>query len=129
MVSCFVLHYLCYNLADLYPFTFLPPDPYVKIYVFHNNQRIFKKRTHVKKRTLSPVFNESFVFDIPPEEGLDNIQMQFLVFDHDRVTRNELIGKIDISCKTGCPATEKHWHEVIKSPRRQIAEWHKLKEC
>lgn len=104
-------------------------DPYVKIYVYHNGQRIFKKRTHVKKRTLNPVFNESFVFDIPPDEGLDNIQIQFTVFDHDRVTRNELIGKIDIGCKSGNPITEKHWNEVIKAPRRQIAEWHKLKEC
>ncbi|KAH9399581.1 hypothetical protein TYRP_017567 [Tyrophagus putrescentiae] len=105
-------------------------DPYVKLYVFHNGVRIFKKRTHVKKRTLSPVFNESFVFDIPPEEGLENISLQFQVYDHDRVTRNELIGKVDISGRTpGSPATEKHWHEVIRSPRRQIAEWHKLKEC
>lgn len=104
-------------------------DPYVKIYVYHKGSRLFKKRTHVKKRTLSPVFNESFVFDIPHEEGLDNIQMQFLVYDHDRVTRNELIGKIDMSCQTGGSVTEKHWNEVIKSPRKQIAQWHKLVEC
>lgn len=82
----------------------------------------------MKKRTLSPVFNESFVFDIPAEEGLDNLQLQFLVYDHDRVTRNELIGKVDIGTKTGISSTEKHWHDIIKSPRRQIAEWHKLKE-
>ena len=112
----------------LIKFSFLK-DPYVKIYVYHNGQRIFKKRTHVKKRTLNPVFNESFVFDIPPDKGLDNIQIQFTVFDHDRVTRNELIGKIDIGCKSGNPITEKHWNEVNKAPRRQIAEWHKLKEC
>nr|XP_046912338.1 synaptotagmin-4-like [Dermatophagoides farinae] len=103
-------------------------DPYVKIYVFHNGERISKKRTHIKRRTLSPVFNESFVFDIPADEGLDNIHLQFMIYDHDRVTRNELIGKVEIGSKTGIPATEKHWHEVIKSPRRQIAEWHKLRE-
>lgn len=40
-------------------------DPYVKIYLLFNGQRIAKKKTHVKKRTLSPVFNESFAFDIP----------------------------------------------------------------
>lgn len=40
-------------------------DPYVKIYLLYNGQRISKKKTHVKKRTLSPVFNESFAFDIP----------------------------------------------------------------
>lgn len=103
-------------------------DPYVKIYVFHNGERISKKRTHIKRRTLSPVFNESFVFDIPADEGLENIRLQFMIYDHDRVTRNEFIGKVDIGSKTGIPATEKHWHEVIRSPRRQIAEWHKLRE-
>merc|ERR1712062_316739 len=40
-------------------------DPYVKIYLMYNGQRISKKKTHVKKRTLNPVFNESFVFDLP----------------------------------------------------------------
>lgn len=43
-------------------------DPYVKIYLLYNGQRIAKKKTHVKKRTLSPVFNESFAFDIPVAE-------------------------------------------------------------
>jgi synaptotagmin-4 len=43
-------------------------DPYVKIYLLYNGQRIAKKKTHVKKRTLSPVFNESFAFDIPTTE-------------------------------------------------------------
>jgi hypothetical protein len=67
-------------------------DPYVKIYLLYNvsadclalhisfstlllflpqGQRIAKKKTHVKKRTLSPVFNESFAFDIPIAEGCD----------------------------------------------------------
>ena len=40
-------------------------DPYVKIYLIVNGQRVAKKKTHVKKRTLNPVFNESFVFELP----------------------------------------------------------------
>lgn len=69
-------------------------DPYVKIYLVHNGQRIAKKKTHVKKRTLNPVFNESFVFDLPNHaEALDNISLEFLVLDWDRVTKNEVIGQ------------------------------------
>merc|ERR1712107_862619 len=82
-------------------------DPYVKIYLLFNGQRIAKKKTHVKKRTLNPVFNESFVFELPHmEEGLKNISLEFMLLDWDRVTKNE----------------------VLASPRRQIAEWHKLRE-
>ena len=56
-------------------------DPYVKIYLLYNGQRIAKKKTHVKKRTLNPVFNESFLFDVPYNEGLQNISLEFLVLD------------------------------------------------
>lgn len=66
-------------------------DPYVKIYLMYKNQRIAKKKTHVKKRTLNPVFNESFVFEVPDgDEGLNNICLEFLLLDWDRVTKNEV---------------------------------------
>ena len=88
-------------------------DPYVKIYLLFNKQRITKKKTHVKKRTLNPVFNESFVFDLPKtqDSSLDNIQvvscftrttilertnvklieqLEFVMLDWDRVTKNEV---------------------------------------
>ena len=66
-------------------------DPYVKIYLLHKDQRISKKKTHVKKRTLNPVFNESFVFDLPrSDNGLADIQLEFALLDWDRVTKNEV---------------------------------------
>ena len=66
-------------------------DPYVKIYLVNNGQRVAKKKTHVKKRTLNPVFNESFVFDLPVNAlNLENISLEFLVLDWDRVTKNEV---------------------------------------
>jgi hypothetical protein len=85
-------------------------DPYVKIYLLYKNQRIAKKKTHVKKRTLNPVFNESFVFDLPSptcKDGqngencatgvelpasvcLEDISLEFLLLDWDRVTKNEV---------------------------------------
>lgn len=47
-------------------------------------QRIAKKKTHVKKRTLSPVFNESFAFDIPFNEAgagqtLEGVSLELMV--------------------------------------------------
>lgn len=66
-------------------------DPYVKMYLLVNGQRTAKKKTHVKKRTLNPVFNESFVFELPSgTEGLDNVNLEFLLLDWDRVTKNEV---------------------------------------
>lgn len=69
-------------------------DPYVKLYLLYDGQRIAKKKTHIKKRTLNPVFNESFVFDLPPAASqsstLDKVALQVLVLDWDRVTKNEV---------------------------------------
>lgn len=61
-------------------------DPYVKIYLLYNGQRISKKKTHVKKRTLSPVFNESFAFDIPTTEVSLTIKMFNSVFNYNILT-------------------------------------------
>ena len=77
-------------LNDVFSFFFFI-DPYVKIYLVNNGQRVAKKKTHVKKRTLNPVFNESFVFDLPVNApNLENISLEFLVLDWDRVTKNEV---------------------------------------
>nr|CAD7258965.1 unnamed protein product [Timema shepardi] len=104
-------------------------DPYVKMYLLYNSQRIAKKKTHVKKRTLNPVFNESFVFDIPAgAEGLDNVSLEFLLLDWDRVTKNEVIGRLELGSSKSTGSALHHWNEVCNSPRRQIAEWHKLRE-
>merc|ERR1712227_429381 len=104
-------------------------DPYVKIYLLFNNQRIVKKKTHVKKRTLNHVFNESFVFELPHlEEGLKNISLEFMLLDWDRVTKNEVIGRLELGGEKCQGTALHHWNEVLASPRRQIAEWHKLRE-
>ncbi|XP_041980400.1 synaptotagmin-4 [Aricia agestis] len=104
-------------------------DPYVKMYLLYNGQRIAKKKTHVKKRTLNPVFNESFVFDVPaaPAAALDHVALELLVLDWDRVTKNEVIGRLELGAE-GAGSARHHWREVQNAPRRQIADWHKLRE-
>lgn len=72
-------------------FFFLFSDPYVKVYLLYKGQRVAKKKTHVKKRTLNPVYNESFVFEVPAD-NLDNVSLELLLLDWDRVTKNEVGG-------------------------------------
>lgn len=103
-------------------------DPYVKIYLFYESKRISKKRTHVQKRTLSPVFNEPFVFDIPYNtHSLSNVSLEIILYDWDKFTKSEVIGRLKFGGSKCQGSALNHWNEICRSPRRQFAEWHKLR--
>lgn len=71
----------------------LSPDPYVKVWLMYKDKRVEKKKTVVMKRCLNPVFNESFAFDIPTER-LRETTIVITVMDKDRLSRNDVIGKV-----------------------------------
>lgn len=58
-------------------------DPYAKVSLMCEGKRIKKRKTSVKKCTLSPVYNEAMVFDVP-RENVDDIHMVIKVIDYDR---------------------------------------------
>ncbi|XP_029010408.1 rabphilin-3A isoform X2 [Betta splendens] len=100
-------------------------DPYVKVWLMHKDKRVEKKKTVVMKRCLNPVFNESFPFDVPAHV-LRETTIIITVMDKDRLSRNDVIGKIYLSWKSG-PAEVKHWKDMLARPRTNVAQWHALK--
>ncbi|XP_068117291.1 synaptotagmin-7 isoform X7 [Hyperolius riggenbachi] len=100
-------------------------DPYVKVWLMYKDKRVEKKKTVVMKRCLNPVFNESFIFEIPTEK-LRETTIIITVMDKDRLSRNDVIGKIYLSWKSG-PGEVKHWKDMISHPRTAVAQWHQLK--
>lgn len=70
-----------------------PPDPYVKVWLMYKDKRVEKKKTVTMKRNLNPIFNESFAFDIPTEK-LRETTIIITVMDKDRLSRNDVIGKV-----------------------------------
>uniref|UniRef100_A0A914VQV2 C2 domain-containing protein n=1 Tax=Plectus sambesii TaxID=2011161 RepID=A0A914VQV2_9BILA len=104
-------------------------DPYVKVYMLYNGQKVAKKKTHVKKRTLTPVYNESFVFDLPSSDpsDLELVSFELVVMDWDRVTKNEVMGRCMVGIGAKNSSGRSHWDQVRRNPRRQIAEWHRLR--
>ncbi|XP_036407001.1 synaptotagmin-4 [Megalops cyprinoides] len=104
-----------------------PADPYVKVNLYQGKKRVCKKKTHVKKCSPNPVFNELFVFDVPSEEGLRDTSVELLLLDSDRTGRNPVIGRLLLG--TSAPGSSgEHWREICDHPRRQIAKWHALAE-
>ncbi|VTJ57425.1 Hypothetical predicted protein [Marmota monax] len=100
-------------------------DPYVKVWLMYKDKRVEKKKTVTMKRNLNPIFNESFAFDIPTEK-LRETTIVITVMDKDKVSRNDVIGKIYLSWKSG-PGEVKHWKDMIARPRQPVAQWHQLK--
>uniref|UniRef100_A0A1D5Q7V7 Synaptotagmin-7 n=1 Tax=Macaca mulatta TaxID=9544 RepID=A0A1D5Q7V7_MACMU len=68
-------------------------DPYVKVWLMYKDKRVEKKKTVTMKRNLNPIFNESFAFDIPTEK-LRETTIIITVMDKDRLSRNDVIGKV-----------------------------------
>uniref|UniRef100_A0A1A8LUL2 Synaptotagmin IV n=2 Tax=Nothobranchius TaxID=28779 RepID=A0A1A8LUL2_9TELE len=107
-----------------------PTDPYVKVNMYHGKKRICKKKTHVKKCSPNPVFNELFVFDLPSEEGLRDTCVELLLMDSDNAnsrSTNTVIGRLMLGTSAAGTAGE-HWREICDHPRRQIAKWHAMLE-
>uniref|UniRef100_A0A8B9FH34 Synaptotagmin 8 n=1 Tax=Amazona collaria TaxID=241587 RepID=A0A8B9FH34_9PSIT len=99
-------------------------DPFVKVHLILNRKKWKKKTTSVKKNTLSPYFNEVFVFEVPFNQ-IQNVDVVISVWDHDKVTKNEPIGKLFLGCRaTGNQL--RHWSDMLSNPRRPLAQWHSL---
>uniref|UniRef100_A0A3B4X2R7 Synaptotagmin-2-like n=1 Tax=Seriola lalandi dorsalis TaxID=1841481 RepID=A0A3B4X2R7_SERLL len=72
-------------------------DPYVKVFVLPDKKKKFDTKVH--KKTLNPVFNETFTFKIPfAEMGGKTLVMS--VYDFDRFSKHDIIGEIKIPMNT-----------------------------
>ena len=72
-------------------------DPYVKIYLLPDRKH--KYQTKVHRKTLNPIFNETFLFHVRandncPGSELYGKMIQFSVYDFDRFSRHDLIGVV-----------------------------------
>jgi Ca2+-dependent lipid-binding protein len=68
-------------------------DPFVKINLYLNGKKFKKKKTSVKKCTLNPYFNESFTFELTPEQ-LPKAHLVLTCLDYDRIGTCDPIGKV-----------------------------------
>ncbi|XP_068186269.1 extended synaptotagmin-3 [Antennarius striatus] len=54
---------------NLFPCSENGTDCYVRMYLLPDQTWRHRKKTHVRKRTVNPVFNEKFEFDVPLQEA------------------------------------------------------------
>ncbi|XP_062262913.1 synaptotagmin-2-like isoform X1 [Platichthys flesus] len=92
-------------------------DPYVRVLLFPDKTKVHKTKVH--KKTLNPVFNETFVFKVPYEE-LGGKTLTLSVFDYDRFSKHDVIGEVKIPMNTidlGRPIEE--WKDLESADQEE----------
>jgi synaptotagmin-1 len=72
-------------------------DPYIKLCILP--ERKPKYETKIKRNNLNPVYNETFQFNIAFNE-LQRKTLQLVVFDFDRLSKDDRIGQLAIPFET-----------------------------
>ena len=72
-------------------------DPYVKVYLLPDKKKKYETKVH--RKTLNPVFNETFNFKIPYSETASKT-LVFAIFDFDRFSKHDQIGEVKLSLNT-----------------------------
>ncbi|XP_050840857.1 synaptotagmin-11 [Serinus canaria] len=107
--------------------TGLSGNPYVKVNLYCGRRRLAKKKTHVKKCTLNPVFNESFSYQLAPEL-VPEVSLELLVISFERSTKSQAVGRLVLGAHSATPAGAQHWQQACDGSGRAVARWHSLSE-
>lgn len=72
-------------------------DPYVKVYLMPDKKKKYETKVH--RKTLNPVFHETFNFKVPYAE-VTTKTLVFAVYDFDRFSKHDQIGEVRIPLNT-----------------------------
>ncbi|XP_041352142.1 synaptotagmin-1-like isoform X1 [Gigantopelta aegis] len=72
-------------------------DPYVKVYLLPDKKKKYETKVH--RKTLNPVFNETFTFKVPYAE-VGSKTLTFAVYDFDRFSKHDQIGQVLVPLNT-----------------------------
>ncbi|XP_011139805.1 synaptotagmin 1 isoform X2 [Harpegnathos saltator] len=86
-------------------------DPYVKVYLLPDKKKKFETKVH--RKTLSPIFNETFTFKGVPYADAMNKTLVFAIFDFDRFSKHDQIGEVKVPlCQVDLAQTIEEWREL-----------------
>ncbi|KAL3089475.1 hypothetical protein niasHS_006859 [Heterodera schachtii] len=95
-------------------------DPYVKLYLLPEKKK--KVETKVHRKTLNPVFNETFIFKVPFNE-LPSKTLVFSIYDFDRFSKHDQIGQVILPLgKIDLGQVIEEWKDIQPPPDDKEAE-------
>ncbi|XP_058811667.1 synaptotagmin-like protein 4 isoform X2 [Topomyia yanbarensis] len=76
-------------------------DAFCKSYLLPDKNRSSKQKTPVMKRSNSPVWNYTFIYEDVALSELSERALELTLWDHDRLASNEFLGGVRFSLGTG----------------------------
>ena len=91
-----------------------------------NFKTVQTKKTTIKRRTTSPIWNEPLVFEIDSKIPISEYSMSFKVKSHNSLSEDLTVGEIDIGYHAEGGGRE-HWKDMIRRKNQDRAMSHKIK--
>ena len=88
-------------------------DPYCKVCLLPHRRAQLQSKVH--RKTTYPVFDEEFIFEVPPGE-LQTSTLELLLYDYDEFSRHEGIGQVKVQLQD----TELEQKQIYWKPICQI---------
>ena len=83
------------------------------MHLFWKEKRLAKWNTSVKKKSLNPVYNESFSFNTDCKD-VNELYVMLTVKDYDTIGKNDVIGYALIGEASSCKSGRNQWAAMIK---------------
>lgn len=86
-------------------------DPYVKVYLLPDKKKKYETKVH--RKTLNPVFEETFTFKVPYADIMSKT-LVFGIYDFDRFSKHDQIGEVKIPlCQVDLAQTIEEWRDLV----------------
>ena len=101
-------------------------DPYVIVKLSLNLKTVQTKKTSIRRRTTSPIWNEPLVFEIDSKIPITEYSMSFKVKSHNSFSEDLTVGEIEIGHNVEGSGRQ-HWDDMVVRKNQDRAMCHKIK--